>query len=566
MSEGANNAMKHVDEMTCLLYVEGQLERARAQEVSAHTQSCAECRKLLGALERESRLLTRAMLEEDEALPARLVAFQERARRSLQWIWGVVFGLATVSMYGLYTGYIEPWEQQFEQAGFGGSNLVSLLIFQGAFWKGWQSMFSLFEVLAVVMVAGFGVMLLRNRMRRGTALAMVFIGLGALLATPGTAGATEFRKGESVEVARDEIIRGDIYISGASVRIDGTVEGDVYVFCQSAEVNGHVTGDVVGFAQSLRVKGQVDGNVRSFVNTLTITGSVGKSVMTFNETTNLDSGGKIGATLTAFANTLSLDGHVGRDLLLFSDHATISGTIEGGVRAKGRSLGITGGAVIDGPVRFEGHNPPDVSAQAKLAYPVEYKKMAHEAHMSGNRHYFLKALWTAAILLFGVVLFSLMPKFAEECVQSAERYGAASGLGVLVFFGVLIAACIACITFVGIPLGLASLSLWMVALFCAQMVVGTLVGQWILGKSSNLGPLLGRMALGTLIVRVVLVALGRVPVIGGWVHFAVWVWGMGAISLALYRRLQPVIAPNIPSAPVGTPLGPNTTVGGIQTA
>ena len=53
---------KHLDEMTCLLYIERQLDRARGLEVSAHTQDCAACRTLLRALERESRLLTRAML------------------------------------------------------------------------------------------------------------------------------------------------------------------------------------------------------------------------------------------------------------------------------------------------------------------------------------------------------------------------------------------------------------------------------------------------------------------------------------------------------------------------
>ena len=101
---------KHLDEMVCLLYIERQLDRARAQEVSAHTQECNECRTLLRAMERESRLLTRAMLEEDEALPARLAHFQERARRSMQWIWGVAFGLAATGVYALYTGYIEPWQ------------------------------------------------------------------------------------------------------------------------------------------------------------------------------------------------------------------------------------------------------------------------------------------------------------------------------------------------------------------------------------------------------------------------------------------------------------------------
>jgi hypothetical protein len=102
-------------------------------------------------------------------------------------------------------------------------------------------------------------------------------------------------------------------------------------------------------------------------------------------------------------------------------------------------------------------------------------------------------------------------------------------------------------------------------LFSAQIVVGALVGQWIMGPAVELGPWLGRMAVGVLIVRVAVIALGHVPLGGGLFHFGIWVWGMGAISLALYRRIQPVIAPNAPSAPSGTPLPPNTTVGGMQT-
>jgi hypothetical protein len=73
------------------------------------------------------------------------------------------------------------------------------------------------------------------------------------------------------------------------------------------------------------------------------------------------------------------------------------------------------------------------------------------------------------------------------------------------------------------------------------------------------------MAVGVILVRIVT----SVPFIGGWAKFVVILWGMGAISLALYRRLQPMIAPNIPPVPmtpvgpVGTPLPPNTVVGGI---
>jgi hypothetical protein len=50
------------------------------------------------------------------------------------------------------------------------------------------------------------------------------------------------------------------------------------------------------------------------------------------------------------------------------------------------------------------------------------------------------------------------------------------------------------------------------------------------------------------------------------VKFAAILWGIGAISLALYRRFQPMIAPGAPNAPYSPPMPPNTTVGGAVPA
>ena len=559
MNEIPEGKMKHLDEMTLLLYIERQLDRARGLEVSAHTQECDVCRTLLRALERESRLLTRAMLEEDEPLPSRLAQFQERARKSMQWIWGVVFGLAATGVYVLYTTYIQPWELQLEGAGFGGSNLLNLMIFQGAMWKGWQSMLTLLEVLAMVTLAGLGAMFLRRRIRRGSALALVFAGFCTMLAMPAPASATEFRKGDTVTVAKEETIKGDAYITGTRVRINGTVDGDLIVFCQSLDVSGHVTGDVLTFSQSTRINGQVDGNVRGANNNLTITGTVGKNVMVFEETLTLDANGKIGGSLTSFAENVGAEGSVGRDALLFFAHATLAGKIGGGVRAKGDTLVVGPTAVIDGPVHFEGHKPPEVSPSAKLASPVEFKQMEKKSSYREGHYYIWQVIWAAAFILFGLVLFALMPKFSQEAVKSAEHYGAAAGLGVLVLFGVPIAACIACITVVGLFIGISTLFLWYASLYFAQIIVGAVIGQWLMGRTSELWPLIGRMAVGLVILRL----CTTIPHLGGWVKFAAILWGIGAISLALYRRFQPMIAP---SAPYSPPMPPNTTLGGAVPA
>jgi cytoskeletal protein CcmA (bactofilin family) len=566
VNETDHQMKEHLDEITLLLYVERQLERDRAQEVSLHTQTCERCLTLLRALDRESRLLTRSMLEQDEPLPARLAEFRGQVKKSMQWIWGLFFGLALLGVYALYSGYIEPWEQQFEQAGFGGTNLLSLVVFQGAFWKGWQSMFTLVEVVAIISFAGFVLFLGRKYLKRGTALAVVFATMGLALFTPSPAPSQDFKfdpneKGhESLTVGKDEVLKKDLFFAGSQLRIDGTVDGDVYAFAQELDVSGHVTGDIIGFVRSVRISGQVDGNVRCLSNNITITGTVQKNVTTMNEDTRLESGAKVGHNFMAFSQILTVNGTVGRDVTAAFNEGNIAGTIEGNLRAKGQTLTIASAAQIDGQARFEGEKPAQVASGAKLASPLEYTKVEHKSRAErGLGYYIWRVVWAGARILLGLVLIALMPVFARETIESAERYGASLGLGVLVFFGVLIASFIACITVVGLLVGVSTFFLWLVAVFSSYVVVGGVVGRWILGRANDFWPAIGRMALGVLIV----VIIAGLPHIGGWIRFGVWIWGMGAIALALYRRLQPVIAPNIPSmpgGPTGTPLPPNTTV------
>lgn len=558
MSEPGEANLKHLDEMTCLLYLERQLDRARGLEVSSHTQECESCRTLLRALERESRLLTRAMLEDNEPLPSRLAQFQEAARRSMQWIWGLAFGLAATGLYALYTGYIEPWQQQLQQAGFSGTNLLGLLIFQSAFWKGWQSMITLLEILALATLGGLGVMFLRRRIRRGSALALVFAGLCVAMAMPTPASATEFRKGDRITIGRDEVVHSDLYVAGGQIRIGGTIEGDLVIAGGDVEVSGHVEGDMLSTSGQVRMTGQVDGSIRGYAGNITIKGKVGRNVMTFGGDVNIDHDAAIAGSVTTGSGRLSLDGHVGRDLLAFAGQANLSGNIDGSVKIRGGELNIDSSAEIKGPVHFEGNREPQVSPQARLASPVQFVKHTRGPDYSNPHYYVWQVIWMAAFILYGLVLYSLMPKFSHEAVKSAEQYGAAAGLGVLVLFGVPIAACIACVTVVGLFIGVSTLFVWWASVYLAQVIVGTVVGQWLMGRTSEFWPVVGRMAVGVVIVRL----CTTIPNVGGWVKFVAILWGIGAISLAVFRRFQPVPVTGVTVPPGAQPLPPNPSVGG----
>ena len=417
-------------------------------------------------------------------------------------------------------------------------------------------MFTLVEFVALASAAGFGLFLFRRYLKRASALAVLFASLGLVVALASPARAMEFRKADSVQIKKDEAIKGDLFVTGENVRVDGTVDGDVYVAGKQVVVSGHVTGDVFCACQSLRIDGQIEGSVRNASNNLTITGSVGRSVSSFSETTSVDSSGKVGRSVTAFSKSLTVDGTIGGDLLAFVAETTIGGSILGEIRVRGDSLSVGSNASIGGKASFEGRNPADVASGAKLAAPITFKKMEHRTER-GGRYYVWGVIWASAFILFGLVLLWVLPQFSKEAAANVENVGASFGLGVLVGFALPIAAVLACVTVVGLFVGLSAFFLWFASLYFSQIVVGAAVGSWILGRTNETWPLVGRMAIGMLILR----ASMAVPFIGGWIKIAVILWGIGAISLAAYRRLQPVMAPNLPPVPV--PLPPNTTVSGV---
>lgn len=420
-------------------------------------------------------------------------------------------------------------------------------------------MITLLEFLALATLGGLAVMFLRRRIRRGSALALVFASLcAAPLLAPAPASATEFRKGDRITIGKDEVIHSDLYVAGGQIRIGGTIEGDLVVAGGDVEVSGHVQGDMLSASGQVRMTGQVDGSIRGYAGNITIKGKVGRNVMTFGGDVNIDRDAVITGSVTTGSGRLSLDGHVGRDLLAFAGQSNISGDIGGSVKISGGELNIDSSANIKGPVDFEGNKEPQVSAEAKLASPVHFVKRTHGPDYSSLHYYLWQIIWMAAFILYGLVLFSLMPKFSAEAVRSAEQYGAAAGLGVLVLFGVPIAAVIACVTVVGLFIGITTLFLWYAALYFAQIIVGTVVGQWLMGRTSEFWPFVGRMAVGLIIVRL----CTTIPDVGGWVKFVAILWGIGAISLALFRRFQPVPATGVTVPPGAQPLPPNTTIGG----
>jgi cytoskeletal protein CcmA (bactofilin family) len=537
--------MNHFDEMACLLYLEGQLDPARSQELDAHIKECASCRELLHALQHETALLSSALTEDYEAMPARLLSEQSRGLPT--WVWALTFGAMAAGAYWFWTDGIGPWLDQLSNAGFGGTDVFSMIVFSGAFWEGWSDMIDAMQIGALILAAILAIGWLRRRLRRSVAVAVVMSALLVALAMPQAVGAAEVRRGRAVLIPMGETVHNDLIVAGPTVRIDGTVEGDLIAFTQSLTVTGHVTGDVIGFAGDIVIDGIVDGNVRVFSRTVVLQGTVAKNVTAITSSIDTVSKANVGGGMIILAGAADLDGKVQRDLLGLISRTDLDGLIGGQAWIRGANLTVESTAEIRGPSTFVGPKEPVVESGAKLASPMhtELTQAVRETRRTRARSVFRAVFAYAGALVVGILLLVVLPGFFQTALREAGRIGLPIGIGALALIvgGFLVVLGILLII-IGIGAGVAAVLGYAPILYLAQVFVGAWLGYRILGETPGvtggaIGPVVGRMALGLLILHVA----GFIPVLGGLVRLAVVLWGTGAGLLAFYKISRVESAP-----------------------
>lgn len=537
--------MNHFDEMTAFLYLDGQLERAQASEVLTHTTQCLECRKLLESLKKETLWLEQS-LQEKEPVPAR---FHTAVRHvGFRWGWAIALAMAIAGALTLWNGVVEPFEHQLNQAGFSGDNLMTMLFFSGAFWKGWPTMLNFFGFFAATIFCIFALLFARRFWRRGAVLGVVLSGFFAIalvsLAAPGARASEMVHGHPSYTLASGQTVDTDLFVAGDFVRIEGTVNGDLFVWSEQVEVDGHVTGDVISMGRDTRINGQVDGNVRSWSQTLYVNGHVGKNVLAANQDFEAGPNSKIDGSVTLGGSNVMISGNVGRGLTIGGDDTTIDGTVGGNVVVKGNNLRIGPQAHLTGTIKYTGRHEADVDSAAKLASAVVYTGRKEGPDYSNWRFYWHRAEFWGAAFLLGLVLLFLLPGFFADGVRTSKKFLPSLGFGALFFVATPIVALLICLTVVGIGIAIPTILVWLVAVYAAQVFVAGWLGETLLGPAVGKGALVGRLALGLAIIHV----LEIVPYhIGFLVHLIVLWWGLGAIAMAVYRHLQSSAAVTSPA-------------------
>jgi cytoskeletal protein CcmA (bactofilin family) len=332
--------------------------------------------------------------------------------------------------------------------------------------------------------------------------------------------AFDVRSGDIVTVTSGEVIDGDLYIAGKTIIIDSTINGDLIAAGRTILINGTVNGSIIAAGETVNINGEVTHAVRVIGRTLNISGTIGRDLLVAGEEFSMASTSEVGG-----------------DLLLGAGSAFIDGLIKGDINSGVKSLTIASTASIQGKLNYISGNEANIQSGAQIKGTINHKlPEVKEKQVAGI------GLWWIVIgflmtLVLGIVIILLAPRRLKAVTESIRiRPWVSLGWGAVILVVIPIASLIACITIIGLPLGLIALALYIMAVYITQIFVGLFIGQLIIGifkKVETRAALVGALALGLAILRV----LGLIPFAGFFFGLVTVLFGLGAI-LVSKRKLR----------------------------
>jgi cytoskeletal protein CcmA (bactofilin family) len=254
--------------------------------------------------------------------------------------------------------------------------------------------------------------------------------------------------------------------------------------------------------------------------------------------------GRVTGSVTAFngAVTIARGAVVEGDVTVLKGSAGVAGRVDGNVVVTSGRARVAPGATVGGDV--ESSLRPVVAESARVGGDVSHVNWGR--WWLWMRIFALVAVWfavTISALALGIVLLLLLPKPMEAAAATARRDpGPSAGWGAIVSFGAPLAAIVALVTVVAVPLGLAVLGASGLLLGAGYVVASLTLGRLMLpGRADPFVPFL----LGLAVLRVA----GLVPFLGWLATLAASAFGLGAAAVAAWRAAHPTAPPVVPSVP-----------------
>lgn len=342
------------------------------------------------------------------------------------------------------------------------------------------------------------------------------------------------------------VIGGDYFGAGATTGPETPVGGDAFVAGAAVDLRSPVAGDAVLSGGQVYVGAKVGSDLYAAGGSVVVNAAVGHNARLAGGRVRVTPHADIAGKMTIAGSKIRVEGRTGGVLVVFGNEVVINGEVNGGAAVVARQLKIGPNTRIRGRLTYRTAQAPQISPLAIIsegAWQSEFelpgKKLEPLARMA---LWVGVAMFTCGLFLLGMAIVTLAPRGSASVVkQLRSRPVGSLLLGFALLVGVPVAAVLAMMTVIGVPLGLLLLFLWPVV-----AVFGYLIGVIFLGDAlASLFSRVGRhgsgrglRVLGLAVVLIALLLLSRLELIGAVAILLILFCGTGALLIGLRNAVR----------------------------
>lgn len=335
---------------------------------------------------------------------------------------------------------------------------------------------------------------------------------------------------DSVFVASDETITGNLMAAAESIVIDGAISGDLIAAGNSITVNGRVEGDVIAIAQNIVINGEIGGNVRVVGSYININSLIARNLNAFGSEVLIGENTKVGWDVLIGAVSARINGDINGSIDSYVQKISIGGRIGKNVNVNlykndnANNLIIDKTAVINGNLNYSS-NKELLLQENNIAGQINF-------HQTKNREGNNLAIWAwsrvfsiLSILLLGLILIFALPKHVYGLIElTKQKYLKSTLVGAIVLMSIPALSLMLLFTIIGIPLSLVLICLYLAGIFIAKTLAALILGNLVIKNiiKNKRAHLFWSLLLGSLILSL----LFSLPWFG-------WLLRIIAICLAL---------------------------------
>lgn len=236
----------------------------------------------------------------------------------------------------------------------------------------------------------------------------------------------------------------------------------------------------------------------------------------------VDRGETSGSVIVADGD-VTVRGTVDGDIVVADGDITIRGKVDGSIVAVAGQVTLGRAGRVTGDIAY-GDKKPFLAPGSRVSGETKKFKLG-DASILGAIGFWIG--FTLSLLVLGLVLLALAPRAADAIARTAKAKTLVAVLvGLVAFFLIPIVAIAACVTLIGLPLGIVLLFSIVPLYAIAYLSAGLVIGRLILKKARVLAFVVG---------LVVLQLLTLIPIAGGLIGFLATVFGLGVLLLTLGR-------------------------------